>query len=76
MDNLCVNVRKVNKGEKKPFTIQLFQKKQMSQNYLFYDNRLINLITFLKFKLGRTHKSKLESICHLKEPTKKTMTVV
>ena len=27
MDNLCVNVRKVNKGEKQPFTIKLFQKR-------------------------------------------------
>ena len=28
MDNLCVNVRKVNKGEKQPFTIKLFQKRK------------------------------------------------
>ena len=27
MDNLCVNVRKVNKGEKQPFTIKLLQKR-------------------------------------------------
>ena len=53
MDNLCVNVRKVNKGEKQPFTIKLFQKRT-DESKLPVLNRMTSSNTFLNFQLGKT----------------------
>ena len=72
MDNLCVNVRKVNKGEKQPFTIKLFQNRTDESKLPVLSQYNDKLEHFSKLSIGKdcTHNTKFESICHLEELTK------